>query len=177
MISLCKEKSFDAENDYFYQKIPNHIKMNQTFDITRTSRKILSQMLQNYTLEQLNKIPEGYNNNLIWNIAHIVVVQQMLTYKLSGLPMMISDEMVEKYKKGTKPEHIATQAEVDEILSLLSQTIDQTEADFSSENFKNYSEYPTSTGFVLKSATDAMAFNYFHEGLHIGIIMSLRKFI
>jgi hypothetical protein len=39
----------------------------------------------------------------------------MLVYKLSGLPMMISDEMVEKYKKGTKPEDIATQAEVDEI--------------------------------------------------------------
>jgi hypothetical protein len=35
------------------------------------------------TLEQLNKIPEGYNNNLIWNIAHVVVVQQMLVYKLS----------------------------------------------------------------------------------------------
>jgi hypothetical protein len=28
--------------------------------------------------------------------------------------MMISDEMVEKYKKGTKPEDIATQSEVDE---------------------------------------------------------------
>jgi hypothetical protein len=31
--------------------------------------------------EQLNTIPEGYNNNLIWNIAHIIVVQQMLVYK------------------------------------------------------------------------------------------------
>jgi hypothetical protein len=29
---------------------------------------------------------EGYSNNLIWNIAHIIVVQQMLVYKLSGLP-------------------------------------------------------------------------------------------
>jgi hypothetical protein len=48
------------------------------------------------------------------NIAHIIVVQQMLVYKLSGLLMMISDEMVEKYKKGTKPEDIATQSEVDE---------------------------------------------------------------
>lgn len=151
--------------------------MNQTFDITRTSRKMLSQMLQTYTLEQLNKIPEGYNNNLIWNIGHIVVVQQMLTYKLSGLPMMISDEMVEKYKRGTKPEHIATQAEVDEIQSLLTEAIDQTEADFSNEIFKNYQEFTTGVGFVVKSAADAMAFNYFHEGLHIGMAMSIRKFI
>jgi hypothetical protein len=67
-------------------------------------------MLAGYTLDQLNN-PEGYS--LIWNIAHIIVVQQMLVYKLSGLPMMISDEMVDKYKKGTKPEDIATQSEVD----------------------------------------------------------------
>jgi hypothetical protein len=72
--------------------------MQQTLDITRTSRTIVSQMLAGYTLDQLNTIPEGYSNNLIWNIAHIIVVQQMLVYK-SGLPMMISDEMVEKYKK------------------------------------------------------------------------------
>ena len=52
--------------------------MQSTFDITQSSRNILHKFLINYSLEQLNKVPEGYNNNLIWNIAHIVVVQQML---------------------------------------------------------------------------------------------------
>ncbi|PWA04305.1 DinB family protein [Flavobacterium psychrotolerans] len=151
--------------------------MNQTLEITKTSRKILSQFLENYTLEQLNKIPEGYSNNIIWNIGHIVVVQQMLVYKLSGLPMMISDEMVEKYRKGTKPEQDATQFDVNEIKSLLFETVNQTELDYNNKVFKNYSEYPTSTGFVLKTAVDALSFNYFHEALHIGILMSIRKFI
>jgi hypothetical protein len=120
----------------------------QTLDITRTSRTIVSQMLAGYTLDQLNTIPEGYSNNLIWNIAHIIVVQQMLVYKLSGLPMMISDEMVEKYKK-RKPEDIATQSEVDEI-QLLLETINQTESDLENKIFTNYQEYPTSAGIVLK---------------------------
>lgn len=151
--------------------------MSQTFEITKTSRKLLASFLENYTLEQLNKIPEGFSNNLIWNIGHIVVVQQMLVYKLSGLPMMVSDEMVEKYKKGTKPEHDVTQAEVAEIKDLLLETILKTEVDLNNKVFQNYNEYPTSTGFVLKSAEDAMAFNYFHEALHLGIMMSLRKFV
>src|SRR6476620_1182919 len=99
--------------------------MHQTFEITRTSRKVLSQFLQGYSLEQLNKVPEGFSNNLIWNIGHIVVVQQMLVYKLSGLPVMVSDEMVEKYKRGTRPEGIVLQDEVDEIQSLLFETINQ----------------------------------------------------
>jgi hypothetical protein len=128
-------------------------------------------------LEQLNKIPEGFKNNLIWNIAHIVVTQQLLVYKFSGLPMMVSDELVQKYMKGTKPEHNATQFELEEIKTLLSKTIDQTKLDFDSKIFKNYQEYPTSTGFVIKNAEDAMIFNNFHEGLHIGIMMGLRKFL
>jgi hypothetical protein len=137
----------------------------------------LFQFLEKYTLDQLNKIPEGYSNNLIWNIGHIVVVQQMLVYKLSGLPMMVSDEMVNTYKKGSKPEHNVSQNEVDEIKSLLMKTIDQTKEDFTNKIFKNYQEYTTSIGFTIKSAEDAMAFNYFHEGLHIGVMMSLRKFL
>ena len=171
---MCKEKSFTTENDYFYRKFK---KMQRTFEITTTSRKIVSQILENHSLEQLNKIPEGFKNNLIWNIAHIVVTQQLLVYKFSGLPMMVSEELVQKYMKGTKPEHNATQAEVDEIKSLLHKIIDQTKQDFDNKIFENYQEYPTSTGFVLKNAEDAMMFNNFHEGLHIGIMMGLRKFI
>jgi len=151
--------------------------MNTSLDVTRTSRKMLSQFLKSYNLGQLNTIPEGHNNNLIWNIAHIIVVQQMLVYKLSGLPMKISDTLVEKYKKGTKPEQDATQAEVDEIHNLLMETIDQTEIDLNNNIFVDFQEYPTSTGFVLKSVKDAMVFNSFHEGIHIGAILSLRKFI
>ena len=89
--------------------------MQQALEITTTSRKILAQFLEKYTLVQLNTIPEGFNNNLIWNIAHVMVTQQVLVYKLSGLPLLISDEMVDKYRKGSKPELDATQAEVDEI--------------------------------------------------------------
>jgi formate dehydrogenase maturation protein FdhE len=151
--------------------------MQRTFEITRTSRKIVSQFLDSYPLKQLNNIPEGFKNNLIWNIAHIVVTQQLLVYKFSGLPMLVSDELVQKYMKGTKPELDATQAEVDEIKALLTKTIDQTKEDCDNGIFKNYQEYPTSTGFVLRNVEDAMVFNNFHEGLHIGIMMSLRKFV
>jgi hypothetical protein len=151
--------------------------MDQALDITRTSRKMLSQFFDKYTIEQLNVIPEGFSNNLIWNLGHVVVAQQMLVYKLSGLPMMVSDQMVEKYKKGTRPQQEATQAEVDEIKSLLFDTITQTQADFENKIFQNYAEYTTSPGYVLKNAKDAMTFNSFHEGLHLGVMMSIGKLV
>lgn len=151
--------------------------MKQTFEITQASRKILLQFLENYSLSQLNTIPEGFNNNLIWNIGHIVVVQQMLVYKLSGLPMMVSDAIIDKYKRGTKPEGHVTQEEYEAIKSLVLKTIDQTETDFNNNLFKNYLEFTTMTGIVLKNATDAMAFNCYHEAIHTGIMMGIKKFI
>ena len=151
--------------------------MQRTFEITRTSRKIVSQFLDNYSLEQLNKIPEGFKNNLIWNIAHIVVTQQLLVYKFSSLPMLVPDELVQKYMKGKNPELDVTLAEVEEIKSLLFRIIDSTKKDYDNGIFENYQEYQTSTGFVLNNVEDAMVFNNFHEGIHIGIMMSLRKFI
>ncbi len=151
--------------------------MHQTFEITRSSRKILSTFLENHTLEQLNKIPEGFNNNMIWNIGHIVVVQQMLVYGLSSLPMILPDEMVQKYKKGSKPEAAVLQEEVDLIQSFLFETINKTKDDFKKGVFKNYSEYTTITGVALKNAEDAMSFNCFHEAIHTGVLMCIRKFV
>jgi hypothetical protein len=151
--------------------------MNQTLNVNTASRNMISKILENHTLEQLNKIPTGFSNNLIWNIGHIVVTQQLLIYKLSGLPMMVSNELVEKYKKGTMPEQDATQAEVDEIKSLMFITIEKTKEDFENGIFKNFQEYPTSTGFILKDVLDAIALNNFHEGLHLGVMMSLRKLV
>ncbi|MGA9637332.1 DinB family protein [Flavobacterium sp.] len=151
--------------------------MKPNFELSRIQRKVIASFIENYNLEQLNTIPAGYSNNLFWNIAHIVVTQQLLVYKLSGLPMHISDELVEKYKKGSSVTAPATAEEVAEVKNLLHNTIDQTEKDFANGIFKTYSDYPTSTGYVIKSALDAMQFNVFHEGIHIGVMMGIRKFL
>lgn len=151
--------------------------MQEILEITKTSRNMISKLIQGYTLEQLNKVPEGFKNNLIWNVAHVVVTQQLLVYKLAGLPVMVSEEMIEKYKKGTQTEAAVDQEEVDEILSLLHKTIEQTQLDIENNLFQNYNEYPTSTGFTLKTNSDSMSFNNFHEGLHIGVIMAIRKLV
>ena len=139
------------------------------------NRKVFHHFLSRFTLEQLNTIPEGFNNNIIWNIAHIVVVQQLLVYKLSGLPTMLSDAMIEMFSKGTKPERDLTQAEVDEIKGLLFITIEKTKADYDKKIFKTYQEYTVSTKSTLTNVDEAVGFNHFHEGIHLGYILALKK--
>ncbi len=151
--------------------------MKTAIKINKTSRNVLLNFIEKNTLEQLNTIPEGYTNNLIWNIGHIIVVQQLLTYKLSGLSMQISNEIVEKYKKGTKPEVPVTQVELEELKSLLFSTLEKTEKDIDAAVFNTYQEFTTMTGFHCQSAKDAIIFNNFHEGIHIGIMMRIQKLV
>ena len=77
------------------------------------------ELIEDYSLEQLNKIPQGFSNNLVWNLGHIIVSQQGLVYRLSGLAVNVSDEMTNKYKNGSRPTCDATQEEVDELKRLL----------------------------------------------------------
>ncbi|MEZ0130099.1 DinB family protein [Flavobacterium sp. LBUM151] len=151
--------------------------MSSVFKVQKTIREILLKILDNHSLEQLNKIPAGYSNNLIWNIAHCISSQQVLVYKLSGLPTQVSDQFIDAYKKGTKPERDVSQEEVDEIRMLLSSTILQTEKDYTNNAFNNYTTYMTSMGFELTNVDDALSFVNYHEGIHTGIIMSIRKFV
>ena len=149
--------------------------MQKQFEIHLATRNNIIKAIEHLSEEQMNTIPEGFNNNIIWNIAHTIVTQQLLVYKLSGLPSVLSDEMIEMYRKGTKTERDLTQAEVDEIKGLLFSTIEKTKEDYNNKLFKSYNEYTVSTKSTLTNVEEAIDFNSFHEGIHLGYILALKK--
>ena len=76
-------------------------------------------------------IPKGFKNHLYWNLAHCVVTQQILCYKLSGNSMLIDNNFIEKYKKGTVPSsEIVSPDEISKTKELLFTTIEQTKEDY-----------------------------------------------
>ena len=151
--------------------------MKVQFDVLRKSRELVLKELEGLTLEQIHTIPQGFKNNIAWNVAHLVVTQQLLHYKLSGLNCLCPDELIETHKKGTLPTKIFTQEEFDEVKDLLIGFPDTLQEDYDAGIFQNYKEYATSTGFVLTSIENAIPFNNFHEGIHYGIIRSIKKFL
>lgn len=159
--------------------MPNkHLRqMESTFNIWKTSRKLYLEYFDKYTLNQLNKVPDGFSNNLVWNIGHIVVAQQALIYKSSGLQGYISKELFGRYKPGTKPTGQTSENETNELKGLLTSLVKQTEKDFSGGKFVKFNERMTGTGFYLSSLEDAFEFNNYHEGLHLGYMMNIRKFV
>lgn len=149
--------------------------MKNQFNILRITRNNVLNSIKDLSLDQLNKVPTGFGNNIIWNVAHIIVTQQLLVYKLSGSTPRISSEMIEKYKKGTEATTNTGQSEVDEIKSLLIKTVDWLEEDYTAKVFTSFNEYPTSYNIVLNSTEEAINFNNVHEGLHFGYLMAMKK--
>ena len=151
--------------------------MEKQFEILKANRLIILKVIENLSLEQLNKIPEGFKNNIAWNVAHLPVIQQLLCYKLSGLKMAVSKEMVEKYQKGTAPNTNMTIKELDEVKKSYLSQIDTFKDDYKNNIFKAYDTYPTSANVTLFNISDAIEFNNFHEGIHLGYILALKKLV
>ncbi len=151
--------------------------MTTQFNILKKSRELILKAIDGLTLEQLHKIPDGFKNNIAWNVAHLVVTQQLLHYKLSGLNCLCPEELIETHRKGTTPTTTFTQEEFDEVLELFSGLPETLQEDYEAGIFENYNEYPTSTGFVLDSIENAIPFNNYHEGIHYGTILALKKLV
>ncbi|MEO9504134.1 MAG: DinB family protein [Maribacter dokdonensis] len=145
------------------------------FQVMLQNRRNLHAILTKTSKDKLLKIPKGFNNNVYWNIAHTVITQQILIYKFSGLQMRVPDNLVDKFMKGTVPDGTASDEEMMMIADFLISTAEWLIEDYNTELFKTFKEYTTSARVTLKNVDDAIAFNLFHEGLHIGQISLLLK--
>jgi hypothetical protein len=151
--------------------------MNRSIQTIRNTRQSLLGLIKELTLDELNRVPQGFNNNIIWNLGHLVAAQQGVCYKRAGVAMRIDDSFYLLYKPESKPERFIGQEEADDIKSLFFSTLDQLEADLQNDVFGDYPAWVTRYGVPINSLDEAINFLPFHEGLHMGYIMALRRVV
>ena len=147
------------------------------FSATIATRRTFVKFLDSYSLEQLNHIPAGFNNNIFWNIAHCAATMQLLVYSLSDSQWRLHKDIVKGYRNGTKPERLYTQEDVDMIKAILVSSAEQCKDDYESGYFGEYKGFSTKTGFQLATVEDAIEFNLFHEGIHMGYVLAINRFV
>nr|WP_068890064.1 DinB family protein [Pedobacter panaciterrae] len=150
---------------------------NYIFETIRQTRKNFIKLIETSTIEELNEVPAGFNNNMIWNFGHIIVSQQLLCYKLAGLNPTVDPQYILSYQKGTKPEKFIGAEEINKLKELMLNTIDELAADLSNDVFVNYHAFTTSYGVELKSTTEAIHFFPIHDAFHYGCASSIKKAI
>lgn len=151
--------------------------MKNHFNTLSVIRKNLLDAVKEVSPTQLNHIPDGFNNSIIWNMAHVIVTQQLLMYGMSGLELTVSPTIVGKFRKGTYPENPATEEEIEEIRNLFTITIARAKTDYDAGLFSEYKSYQTSFGETLNTIEDAIRFNNVHEAMHLGYVKAMVKLL
>jgi len=151
--------------------------MNSKIDLIRQTRSKALEIISGLSVPELNKIPEGFNNNIIWNLGHLIASQEGIFYLRGKLELNIEQEFFNSFKNGSRPEREINEVEIEKIKSLLFSSLDQFESDLQKNIFNNYPAWTTSMGIQINSIDDAIHFLPFHEGLHLGYIIAYKRLI
>lgn len=143
----------------------------------RQTRQNYLQIVSGLSIDQLNRIPSGFGNNLVWNFGHMVVTLPLLTYVLAGLPLPVAEELVSKYRRGARPDQSIPLTDWQHLQDISEDTLDRLSGDYEQGLFQVFQPYTTTYGIPLQSVDDAIRFAPVHEGLHLGYAMALLKSI
>ena len=151
--------------------------MQSIITLTQQTRNLLKGSTKNLSPEQWLAMPEKFDNNIAWNVGHIIAVQQSLFYRLSGLKTYTDKSFVKMYNQGTSPADWAEQPDPAELIALLDATTASLQADFDNGVFVEFRPFSTSTGLSVNTIEESAAFNLYHEGLHLGAILSIKNLL
>jgi len=136
------------------------------------NRKLLLSQTKYLTADQYNLIPLGFNNNIIWNMGHLLVTGDSILYRNSPDLCPEYEFPGSRYGMGSKPEDFSSETEINYIRQSLSETvslykiatgIDQPIANSGS----------TTTATVSFIGGDDLQFLFFHEDMHYRKIVKL----
>ena len=167
-VSNYKESLISKSKPYF---------MNKKINLIRKTRSRALEIISGLSISELNKIPAGFNNNILWNLGHLIAAQEGIFYIRAKLELTIEQEFFDSFRNGSRPEREFNAVEIENIKSLLFSSLDRFESDLGKNLFDNYPSWTTGTGIEINSIEDALNFLLFHEGLHLGHIMSYKRIL
>ncbi|MFB2120959.1 DinB family protein [Parapedobacter sp. 2B3] len=153
--------------------------MESVFKFIIDSRKAFAELVDGLSADELNQVPDGFNNNIIWNFGHIVVSTPLLCYVRTGIwPDAAKIKYVEAYKKGTKPTYEVNASELADLKGLAISTIHTLEEDYKNGLFKQMEPFSTITfGAVINTIEELLATTVGHDNTHYGYAIAQRRII
>ena len=141
------------------------------------SRESMLKVVEGLTPHQMYVLPPGFRNNLLWNMGHALVSQQILCYEQSGLPLRVPPHYLTMFRKGTHPGQWTEAVNPDEVKAWVVETLKYLRADMAAGVFKSFAPYQTSWGVRLTNFPDALAFVAWHESQHSGAMSAMLKLV
>jgi uncharacterized damage-inducible protein DinB len=139
-------------------------------------RSITLHTVDQITDEIANIIPAGFNNNIRWNLGHILIVQDQLASQFAGIPQQLAPEYLQLFANHTSPKDWKTP--VPRLKDITEQLTRQTE--FIKTHLENRLQEKAvkpfkRMGYEMTTIGEILSFSLHHEGMHVGVIGVQRR--
>lgn len=153
--------------------------MQETFKFILQTRQKFIELIDSLSVDQLNNIPTGFNNNIIWNFGHIIVSTQTLVYTRTGIrPDTAWVKYNEDYKKDTKPTRFIEKVEIDELKAIAIASIEEIRNDYENGIFGTITSFATATyGYPMDTIEEVVALTSGHDNVHYGYALAQRRLV
>ncbi|WP_077620572.1 DinB family protein [Bacillus sinesaloumensis] len=144
------------------------------FNQLQEYRNYLLGVVEDVTEEMADVVPEGFNNNIRWNLGHIYLDQFLWIQHLTKEPISVQEGFAEWFGYETSPKDWMTSPptlpELKELLAEQITFIQETYGDRLEEEFPE-----TESG--MHTIAQVLVRTIFHEGLHLTSIQLIKRFL
>jgi hypothetical protein len=131
--------------------------------------------------DQLLKVPQNFNNNILWNVGHLLYSQCAFFYGLTQQPFPLPAGSADLYKSlfddATSPKTWNDHPDIPALLDQYASITDTIVADAKAGKFDGFKATELFPGMTLHSVAEIAGFQCVHEGMHYGAISALKKFV
>lgn len=135
-------------------------------------RNELLGLVEGVTEEEAGYIPSGFNNNIRWNLGHVVLDQYLWIQAVTGEAQPVSPDWQRWFGYGTSPADFEAETpDVRQIMAVLQQQPERIREQYGSRLEEDFA--PTEMG--MHTVEQVLIRTIFHEGLHIGAIQAIKR--
>lgn len=139
-------------------------------------RTVLLKRTQHLTTDQYNLVPPGFNNNIIWNMAHALIVSENELYSNTPFEMPIHEFNIEGFKRGTKPELAINGYSIGLIRQSMADTVPVFKK-LLDDTTATRSQMSESDPLHIVIGEKSLRFILFHEDLHMAKVQQLLLYV
>jgi len=122
--------------------------------------------------EQADQIPDGFRNNIRWNLAHIYVTQNILLSDYGGKNIETPSRDLEMFAPATKPADWEGEAPT---LEEIKQQLEEQPAKLKETLSGQMDDEAEEAFMTLPTVGEILNFTLYHEGAHVGIVKAIKK--
>jgi hypothetical protein len=159
----------------------NDLQRNLLIDHARGVRDLTIVLAARFTADDAYTVPPSCGNCPIWNIGHLLVVQEDLILKPFEEEGVLPDVYPELFgERSCSCNWNGNRPDWDEVISLLDPAHDRVE-EFIQSGVDLRKPLPephlTATGIMLTNLADSLSFATLHEAIHLGVLTTYARLL